>query len=225
MTKIYSLVFKMAFVLLLSVSSNIVLAQDNVEKQNLDSAPSAEAIESATQKLGLVNVDTDTEEKEEKEEKLLPVETLTGDPQIEEMVRRLQLYAPDILMQQIGSLFFTAYEQNLIEDARKGLVARAPTDFEISDSIKDQKEGSRPTMGPRELAVGGIVYISSGDWTVWINGQKITPDRLPSEILDIRVYKNYIKIKWFDAYTNQIFPIKIKTHQRFNIDTRIFLPG
>lgn len=158
-------------------------------------------------------------------EGVTPVETLTGDPHIEDMVRRTQLSELDFIMTQIGSMFFTNFERNLIEQGRKGLISRAPTEAEVKESVEAQKEGKRPPMGPREIALGGIVYSSSTEWTIWLNGQKITPDRLPAEVFDIRVYKDHIKLKWFDAYTNQIFPVKIKTQQRFNIDTRIFLPG
>ncbi len=152
-------------------------------------------------------------------------EAPAGDPLIREMQDRIDLYGPDVMMQQMGSLFFTSFEHNSIDEARNGLFTRPVTETEVKESIQVQEQGIRPPMGPRELEVGGIVYVSSDEWTVWLNKQKITPDRLPPEILDIRVYKDYIKIKWFDAYTNQIFPVKIRTHQRFNIDTRIFLPG
>lgn len=152
-------------------------------------------------------------------------EILSEDPVLNDLLLRAKLKDPDVDTQQMASLFFTTWEQNLIADARNGFVARPPTEVEVEESEEEVVRGVRPTMGPRELALGGIVYVSSGEWTVWINGQKITPDRLPSEILDIRVQKDHVKLKWYDAYTNQIFPVKIKSHQRFNIDTRLFLPG
>ncbi len=214
----------LSFLLILSVSFSVtVMAQEGMvnttssKKGKYKSAP-------------ILKWDKKKEEKEtvkvpEKIEPLEPVETITGDPQVEAMIRRILIVKPLVDPSQIPSLFFTSWEQNLIEEARKGLVARPPTQSEVDRSQRELESGERPPMGPRELALGGIVYLSSGDWTVWLNGEKITPDAIPSEILDIRVYKNYIKLKWFDAYTNQIFPIKLRTHQRFNIDTRIFLPG
>ncbi len=119
------------------------------------------------------------------------------------------------------SVFFTPRELALIENAREGVVARLATDSELRDA---QNEQSVP-KGPREINVGGILFLNPNDWTVWINNQKITPERIPPEITDISVGKDYIRLKWYDAYTNQIFPIKLKTYQRFNLDTRIFLPG
>lgn len=141
---------------------------------------------------------------------------------MDQMLERLKFRAPPIQLNQIPSLFFTSDEAALISSVRNGIIARPPTEGELNQG---EDGDNRPDPGLRELSLGGIVYKSSSNWTVWMNGQKITPNRIPPEILDIRVNKDHIKIKWFDPYTNQIFPIKLKPHQRFNIDTRIFLPG
>ncbi len=144
----------------------------------------------------------------------------TAEEGLSVIINRIDKVRPDIDLNQIPSLFFTPSEQSLIAEARLGLTARAPSQTELNAA-----EQGEIIIGPRELALGGIVYSSSTDWTIWLNGEKITRDRLPPEIYDIEVRKDYIKLKWFDAYTNQIFPVKLRTHQRFNIDTRIFLPG
>lgn len=138
------------------------------------------------------------------------------------LVERAESKEPPTRVDQIPSLMFTADEAALIASVRGGVVARPPTQNEVN---KSQNEEQQRRRGPRELSLGGIIYKSSSDWAVWINGEKITPKRIPEEILDIRVRKDHIRIRWFDSYTNQIFPIKLKPHQRFNIDTRIFLPG
>ena len=142
------------------------------------------------------------------------------DERLNSFHERIDMVGPQIDLEQMPSLFFTPAEQSLITEARLGFTARPPTAAEIQQA----KDGNSP-IGPREISLAGIVYLSAGDWTIWLNGQKVTPKRLPPEILDIKVRKNNIKLKWFDSHTNQIFPIKLKTHQRFNIDTRIFLPG
>lgn len=143
---------------------------------------------------------------------------------VAELQERAQAKEPNIRIDQIPSLFFTSGEAALIASVRKGIIARPPTEGEVNRASRDQGEPNR-VRGPRELVLGGIVYKSSSDWTIWMNEQKITPDRIPPEILDLRVRRDHIRIRWFDSYTNQIFPIKLKPHQRFNIDTRIFLPG
>ena len=146
-------------------------------------------------------------------------------PYIADMVLRSQIRDKNSKRLSRLSLFFTPGELNLIRDAERGLVARPVTETEIKEAEKEIAQNVRPPRGPREIAMGGIIYQSENDWTVWINGEKITPDRIPEEILDIRVYRDTVRLKWFDAYTNQVFPVKMKSHQRFNIDTRIFLPG
>ncbi len=135
---------------------------------------------------------------------------------IADMYRRIALKNPELKLNEFASLLFTASQHSLIMEAKAGFMTRPP-----EGTVNTEP----PPMGPREIALGGIVYVSKGDWAVWLNGQKIGPDNLPPEILDIRVSKEFIKIKWYDAFTNQVFPIKIRAHQRFNIDTRIFLPG
>lgn len=140
-----------------------------------------------------------------------------------EMAERVLLGQPEVQIDQIPSLFFTSGEEVLVASVRNGITARVSDESDLG--TRNQEDEYRPNRGPRELALGGIVYTSSSDWTVWINGERITPKRLPPEVLDIKVSKDHINLKWFDAYTNQIFPIKLKPHQRFNIDTRIFLPG
>ncbi|MEM6812569.1 MAG: hypothetical protein AAF549_08910 [Pseudomonadota bacterium] len=145
----------------------------------------------------------------------------TQNPIIEEMLAKakksLDIPYPPIM----PSLFFNNQELALLDDARLGFDARAATDSELARA----QSGRSVRKGPREISLAGIVYSSSNDWAIWLNDQKITPNRIPPEILDIDVSKDSIKIRWYDAFTNQIFPIKLRTYQRFNIDTRIFLPG
>ena len=127
------------------------------------------------------------------------------------------------------SLVFTHWEHVAIQDAKRsrGLV-RPPTEAELTRDLKtreDELERIKPPPEKREIRLAGIVYRKGGDWTIWLNEQRVTPDAIPEEVLDLKVYKTYIELKWFDDYTNQIFPIRLRPHQRFNIDTRIFLPG
>ena len=125
------------------------------------------------------------------------------------------------------SVLFTYWEQVAIEDARRSRgLNRAPTDAELTrDLNRGQDELNISDPGIRNISLSGIAYEGSKNWTIWLNGQRVTPKAIPKEALDLKVFKEYIEIKWFDEYTNRIIPIRLRPHQRFNIDTRIFLPG
>ncbi|MCC6598183.1 MAG: hypothetical protein IT559_05300 [Alphaproteobacteria bacterium] len=130
---------------------------------------------------------------------------------------------------EYGSVLFTYWEHVAIQDARRNSTgyAKAPSASELARSLKTREDGERvkPPPEEREIRLSGIVYKGSADWAIWLNNKRVTPDALPSEVLDLKVYKNYVEMKWFDEYTNQILPLRLRPHQRFNIDSRIFLPG
>jgi len=127
------------------------------------------------------------------------------------------------------SIVFTHWEHVAIQDARNSRgETRGVTESELMRDLKkreDQIEKVKPPPEEREIRLSGIVYNGGADWTIWLNEQRVTPEAIPEEVMDLKVYKTYIEFKWFDDYTNRIFPIRLRPHQRFNIDTRIFLPG
>jgi hypothetical protein len=127
------------------------------------------------------------------------------------------LRAPGIAGDKVGSVLFTLWEEMMIEEWRNSdkINTRAPS----------LGENAGVSTGIRELSLSGIVYKSPTDWTVWMNGQRLKPDALPREIMDIKVHKKYIDLKWYDASSNLIYPIRLRPHQRFNLDSRMFLPG
>ncbi len=128
------------------------------------------------------------------------------------------LVSPD----DIPSLFFTVWTHRLIKDARTLYKFRQDTD---PGPIEDDYEDEIRQPGVREISLGGIVFVKDDEWTVWLNGRRITPKAIPEEVLDISVSREYIELKWMDSYTNTVFPVRLRPHQRFNLDTRIFLPG
>lgn len=129
---------------------------------------------------------------------------------------------------EVPSLLFTYWEQTALKEAKttRGPV-RAPTNSELNNALNEGpiEFKDKPRPEERDISLGGIVYKSGSAWTIWLNGQRINPKALPKEALELVVYKHHIELKWFDEYTNQIFPIRLRAHQRFNLDTRMFLPG
>ena len=119
----------------------------------------------------------------------------------------------------IPSLVFTKTEHEEIIIARRSAGnVRAPHNTTAGDKTP-------PPPEERYIELQGIVYTSKDDWIIWLNGKRISPKALPEEALGMEVYRDYIEIKWYDDYTNQIIPLRLRPMQRFNIDTRMFLPG
>ncbi len=129
-----------------------------------------------------------------------------------------------ISYKQIPSLFFTARQNEAIVDAmnRRG-VARPVS----AEELKALEAGEKvePDIGIRELSLAGIVYRGEKDWVIWLNDTRVTPDAVPKEVMDLEVFKEYIQVKWFDQHTNSIYPVRLRPHQRFNLDMRIYLTG
>lgn len=125
----------------------------------------------------------------------------------------------------IPSLVFAPGQHALLSEARIGFNTRAPTKQELEDQPDPNDPNYRPPPSVRVISLGGIVFNTPDEWTVYLNSKRITPDALPSEAVDLRVYKDFIELRWFDPQTNQIFPIRLRPNQKFNLDSRIFLPG
>lgn len=126
---------------------------------------------------------------------------------------------------QVPSLFFTTSQYALLREARVGFNTRVPTMQDLKDSADPNDPNYRPPHSLREVSLAGILYNKADDWVVYMNGTRITPNAIPAEVVDIKVYKDFIELKWYDQVTAQIYPIRLRPNQRFNIDSKVFLPG
>jgi len=185
-------------------------AQDQTQEQTQDQAQ-----------------DQTQEQTQEEKKDYVAVDAAASDappPNTEEGVESIE----DVRPEQIPSLIFTYWEHTALYDARNSIgTVRPTTEAELKEELnkKQEPKGPKPPPEEREIRLGGIAYSGKDDWTIWLNEQRVTPNAVPKEVIELRVFNNYIEIKWYDDYTNKIFPIRLRPHQRFNIDTRIFLPG
>lgn len=128
----------------------------------------------------------------------------------------------------LQSLFFTFWQHQSIQNAKKdrqrNAVVRPPSQAEL-DALERGEIYESEQEYIREISLNGIAYNSEDDWTIWLNEQRITPKAVPKEIVALKVFKDYIELKWSDEKTNNVFPIRLRPHQRFNLDARIFLTG
>jgi len=138
----------------------------------------------------------------------------------------IQLRQPDVQPQNIKTIFFTLWQHKLLEEQRRiGVNTHGATQAEIDASGNATASIESRVKDIREISLGGIVYASGEDWVVWLNGQRVTPEAIPKQVIDIQVKADYIELKWYDSWTNLIYPVRLRPHQRFNLDARIFLPG
>ena len=142
-----------------------------------------------------------------------PRDLVPTTPIEKEISEQIAFMQPNVNIDTLASLFFSVWEHDLVRDARRGLNTRDNTDDGVD------------IAGPRDISLGGIIFTSRTDWTIWLNNVRVSPTRIPTEVMDLKVFRDYIELEWFDATTNQIFPIRLRPQQRFNLDSRIFLPG
>ncbi len=142
-----------------------------------------------------------------------PRDLVPRTPIEKEISEQIAFMQPNVNIDTLASLFFSVWEHDLVRDARRGLNTRDNTDDGVD------------IASPRDISLGGIIFTSRKDWTIWLNNVRVSPTRIPTEVMDLKVFRDYIELEWFDAQTNQIFPIRLRPQQRFNLDSRIFLPG
>ena len=143
-----------------------------------------------------------------------------------------------------SSLLFYPNQMRLIRDFERGILfpkpdstptpvvkempdlAAPPKRLRPAPRPEEQKTYVPPTVpSPRELYLAGIAFNNKENWTIWLNGQRLTPDTVPEEIFNISVQEEFIEIIWHDKQTHRVYPIRLRPNQRFNLDARMFLPG
>lgn len=110
------------------------------------------------------------------------------------------------------SLFFTEDELLRIRVALAG----------VSGDVVPDDGAKQP---PRIIRLSGIAYSNPGDWTVWLNGVRLTPEKSLPEIVSMNVRETYIDLKWFDYGLRKIIKIRLRPNQVYDIATGILLPG
>lgn len=124
------------------------------------------------------------------------------------------------------SLFFTGEEQAALTTALARKLPAAPVmDAPAPSQSLVPAEAQNAPPPPRILHLSGIVYAKEGEWSIWLNGRQITPVSKPDEIRELIVGRESVSLKWYDAQTQAVVPVRLRPQQRFNIDTKTFMPG
>ncbi len=136
------------------------------------------------------------------------------------------------------SLLFTPEDINTVittlnRRARSAASSNVGTGF-VGGQLGDAGEGvdgEEPVVRPyyppiptkRVISVSGMIYRKPGDWIVWINGHKLVPgSRLP-ELVDIKVERDRVHLKWFDIGMAKILTITLRPRQTYDITSGVLL--
>ncbi len=78
----------------------------------------------------------------------------------------------------------------------------------------------------RTITLTGVLYKGPGDWLIWLNGQKLNPHNLLSEISEIEVFKDSrVRLKWYDIGLDGVIDVTLRPHQKYDIVTGLLLPA
>lgn len=115
------------------------------------------------------------------------------------------------------SLFLSTAEITSIKQAMLGTPENS--------TVLNAAQQVMPADARRLIKLAGVLFKDEGNWIIWLNGKKIQPGRLPSEIVDIRVESDRVHLKWFDNGSNKVISITLRPHQTYDIGAGILLPG
>lgn len=116
------------------------------------------------------------------------------------------------------SLFMTPNEITSILQARQGLLAP-------EEAFDEENQFDTVDNSPRILSLAGIVYVDRNDWTIWLNGERVTPANIPDRVIALTVKRDRVHLKWFDIREQRVVVITLRSHQRYDLDTELMMPG
>lgn len=116
------------------------------------------------------------------------------------------------------SLFLTPNEITSILQARQGYLAP-------EEAFDEENQLEPIDNGTRILSLAGIVYVDRNDWTIWLNGERVTPANIPDRVIDLTVKRDRIHLKWFDIQEQRVVVITLRSHQRYDLDSGLLMPG
>lgn len=125
------------------------------------------------------------------------------------------------------SVFFSLEELDLILQASAGALELDDESDDAKDGDAGKKDGQEQPVdrGRRVLTLSGVVYQSPNDWTIWLNGERVTPRNIPEYVRGLTVHTDHIRLRWFDRAENRIVNITLRPHQQYNLDLDTILPG
>lgn len=119
----------------------------------------------------------------------------------------------------LTSLLFTDHEIELINEALAG----GPEE-EQSAAPAARRVVKQP-VGPTLLHLSAIVYFSPSSWTIWLNGERVTPDRWPKHIEALAVERDSIQVKLRVGGDRLPLSVQLWPNQTYIVSTENVVEG
>jgi hypothetical protein len=88
------------------------------------------------------------------------------------------------------NLMLTPLEAAMIDAALR--LAEAPADTDVAGT----DGASAPTGSPRDFRLDALLYFSPSSWSLWLNGDLVTPTSVPQDIRINAITSDYVEIVW-----------------------------
>lgn len=115
------------------------------------------------------------------------------------------------------SLFFFPGEVTLIEQARQMMESEIELVFEDPSEQPEQEQEEAIVTGPDRLHLGAVLFGGPQDWTLWLNGERVTPDRLPERIEAISVAPERVRMTWQDVPRDRRVTVELRPRQSWDL--------
>lgn len=109
------------------------------------------------------------------------------------------------------SLFFTPDEVAVLDAAIRARMLPQP----------HAAPAARTPEGPavRVLRLGAIIRFGADRWTVWLNGERVTPGNLPDQIRAISVFDDMVRMDWFDQRRGTSVRVELRPYHEMLLDS------
>lgn len=121
-------------------------------------------------------------------------------------------------VQKKESIFFTPNQLISIMRANQGFIAP-------KEAFDSKNQGAPVDNGPRVISLTGIIYHGRNDWTIWLNGERVTPKNIPDRIMGLTVKPDRATIRWMDIGNQRIVNITLRTNQQYLLDSDTIISG
>ncbi len=132
---------------------------------------------------------------------------------------------------RLSSMMFTQKEMNYVEQAlyahnnsipiemvlpeifppqraQAATTKTAPKDNFSNSTVEEVKQALNLQDLPN-FFLSSIMYFSPDSWTIWLDGKKITPSKMPENIMIERVEEGVVQIRWIFKEFAELLPMMI----------------